>query len=96
MVDEANAVGGFDTRPSERMADLVASGRTPEPRSPRVGGAPPAGIAAVPPTGACASMRQQIADLDAAARQPGYSLRRLDEIRAVRQDIRTTMARDHC
>jgi hypothetical protein len=93
IVDESSAVSGFDSRPSERLARLVAQGRNAVPDV-------PVGAAAVRPTMVdtpeCRAMRRQIRDLDAQALQPGYSLRTLDDLRQVRQDVATSMARLHC
>lgn|GEM_PF-3465377 len=93
IVDESSAVTGYDTTPSDRLSRLVAEGRgaadgplQPVYRSPM---RPSVG------RGDCEGMRRQMMDLDAAMRQPN-DLKRMDELRAVRQDVRTSMARLHC
>lgn len=95
VVDQGVA-SGYDSRPSERMAGLIADGRAADARGAT------ANVRALPPSpalptasGACANMRQQIVDIDAATLRP-LPLRELDRLRAVRQDIRTSMSRDHC
>lgn len=93
IVDESSAVTGYDTRPSDELARLVADGRG-------TAGAPAqpvyrASAGAPAQTRECASMRRQIVDLDAAMLRPNDP-RTLDELRAVRQDVRTGMARAHC
>ena len=93
IVDEASAVSGYDSRPSERMARLVAEGRA-------TSDAPQAPVYRVPvpraaETRECASMQRQIRDIDAALLRP-QDPKSLDDLRAVRQDIRTSMARQHC
>ena len=93
IVDEANAVTGYDSRPSDRLARLVAEGRAAadSPRTPvyRTSDAP------IAETRDCATMRRQIRDLDAAALRP-QDAKSLDDLRAVRQDIRSSMARQRC
>ena len=91
VVDESSAVSGYDTRPSDRLARLVAEGRGVDAPSQPVYRATPRSDE----SGDCAAMRRQILDLDATMRQPNDA-RRLDELRATRQDVRTGMARLHC
>lgn len=92
IVDESSAVTGYDTRPSDRLARLVAEGRVADaPRQPVYR----ALALQAAETGECAAMRQQIIDLDATMRRPNDA-KRLDEWRVIRQDVRTSMARLHC
>ncbi len=92
VVNESSAVIGYDTRPSDRMARLVAEGRVADVPQPPV-------YRTLAPTASstpdCNSMRRQIRDIDAQALRPN-DFKTLDDLRAVRQDIRTSMARLHC
>ena len=85
---------GFDSRPSERLASLVAAGRRDDaaPVAPSPSVAMPATAAG---TSDCSVMRRQIRDIDETARLPLSSVQQ-DALRANRQDIRTSMARLHC
>lgn len=93
VVDGAGAVAGYDSRPSDRLARLVAEGRAAD------AGSPPAAVRSraspVRESVECATLRQQIVDLDAATLRP-IPRETLDEMRRIRQDIRTSMARSRC
>jgi hypothetical protein len=92
---QGSAVEGFDTRPSERLARLVAAGRADV--DPASDSTARAGAPTVTPAVSveCANMRRQIVDLDRFLRQPN-AIPVLDDARQRRQDIRTSMARLHC
>ena len=91
VVDEASAVSGYDTRPSEKLARLVADGRASAPQAPTYRSLRP--VAAE--SRECGVMRRQLRDLDAAMLQPN-TLRSLDELRTTRADISTGMTRSRC
>ncbi len=94
MANAAPSTPDYDSRPSERMARLVAQGRTGDDEAPQPLVRRPI---ARPPveTAECANMRRQIRDIDAEALRL-RSARQLDDLRAQRQDIHTGMARSHC
>jgi len=98
IVDESSAVSGFDSRPSKQMEQLVSDGRanTYENSPPVQSRRSVATNAATDADGTeCATLRQQIVDIDNYLRYPN-SARTLDYWRQVRQDIRTSMTRKHC
>ena len=92
------AATGFDSRPSERLARLIAEGRaaggdsvttstTTIVRNGAVDGADR--------IGACRALATEIADIDREARQP-LSARRQDWLRARRADVRDQQVALHC
>lgn len=94
VVDQG-AASGYDSRPSERLEGLVAGGRSADAGSATTNVRSLPAPAPVNQSGACTNMRQQIVDIDAATLRP-LPVRELDRLRAIRQDIRTSMARDRC
>ena len=93
VVDEASAVTGYDSRPSERLGRLVAEGRVTAdaPQAPVYR----ARVPSATETRDCETMRRQVRDIDAQMLQP-QDPRSLDYWRGIRQDVRTSMARLHC
>ncbi len=92
VVDGSSAVSGYETRPSDRLARLVADGRAdstfPEPNLPDR-------RQQRPQSAECANLRRQVRDLDATATLPQHPAV-LDEILATRRDVRTSMTRLRC
>jgi len=95
IVVTANAVDGYETKPSDRLERLVADGRTTSAPPSLDAPARLARTPAAPTSVECATYAQQISDLDAEALLPNTP-RGLDRIRRIRQDVRTSMARQHC
>lgn len=94
VVRTGGAAEGYSTRPSAGLERLVAEGRE-EPPADVVSTSPSRAMPGPATSVECRTYRQQIADLDAEARQT-TSTRRLDTLRRIRQDIGDSLVRARC
>ena len=92
------AASGFDSRPSERLARLVAEGRTADGNTVTTvvrNGTEVSSAAGVDRFAMCQALAAEIAGIDAETRQP-RSASRQDQLRAQRRMVRDRQARLHC
>ena len=89
------AASGFDSRPSQAMAALVARGRTNATTISDANGSTTTTVTTSSSSGECDGLSGELLHIDVDARQP-HPMPYLDRLRARRQQVRDRQAALHC